>query len=171
MCYHLLLCVLANSHSFFDYLKSLSSWKTSPLNLSGLVLCIFFLTWPCPLKGDAWIQSPFSHSPSFSGHAAHDLRGQVPRPPQWKPGIRTTRSPGNGLFTAFQIVGPHPLGFTTVPMVLSPWLPTNHLLTIKLNSTLPYLTETAALDRIEDSLFLTPWSLGYFLLPVFFLVS
>lgn len=54
--------------------------------------------------------------------------------------------------------------------MLSPWLPTNHLLTIKPNSTLPYLTETAALDRIEDSLFLTPWSLGYFLLPVFFLV-
>ena len=60
----------------------------------------------------------------------------VPRPRQWKPRIVTTRPPGNGLFIAFQFLGPHPLGFTNAHMMLSSWLPTNHLLSIKSNSTL-----------------------------------
>ena len=60
----------------------------------------------------------------------------VPWPRQWKPRIVTTRPPGNGLFIAFQFLGPHPLGFTNAHMMLSSWLPTNHLLSIKSNSTL-----------------------------------
>ena len=151
-------------------------WDRCPLN--------FCLLWSCALSSShghaPWKEMPrfslhFFITPTFFffffGHAAHDVWGLVPRPRQWKPGIITTRPTREWPLHCLPIPWSTSTWLYHCTMVLSPCLPTNHLLIIKSNSTLPYLTETAALDRIEDSLFLPPWSLEYFLLPVFFLVS